>query len=184
MTKVFCGWPLAFNPAPLLLTPRVQAALARPERHPGAYELRGVLSDVPAVFIVGVSAVPVLIYLAARPRGRQPTVPVWDGGTARFSPRIQYTAMTYSSPVRVIFDRLYSPDVHVDRASEDPAGASGPVHDRRQLKPIFEDYLDRPVTRFVQHLARLLAHVQSGDINWYLPYTLVAVVVAYFVAAR
>lgn len=58
------------------------------------------------------------------------------------------------------------------------------MRDCRQVEPIFEDYLYRPVTRFVQHLARLLAHVQPGDINWYLPYILVAVVVAYFVAAR
>ena len=137
-----------------------------------------------AAFIVGVTAVPVLIYLAARPRGARRTVPVWDGGIVEFKPRMQYTATTYSSPVRVIFDRFYSPDVQVDRASEDPAGASGPVHYRRQVKPIFEDYLYHPVTRFFRRLARLLGHIQSGDINWYLLYILVAVVVAYFVAAR
>ena len=137
-----------------------------------------------AVFIVGVTAVPLLIFLVARPRGARRTVPVWDGGIVQFKARMQYTATTYSSPVRVIFDRFYSPDVHVDRASQDPAGISGPVHYERKVKPLFEDYLYHPITRFFRRLARLLGHLQSGDINWYLLYILVTVVVAYFVAAR
>jgi hydrogenase-4 component B len=137
-----------------------------------------------AVFVVGVTAVPVLIYLAARPRGGRRKVPVWDGGIIEFKPRMQYTATTFANPVRVVFDRFYSPDVQVDRASEGPAGASGPVHYRQRVKPLFEDYLYRPVTCFFQRLARLLQHVQSGDINWYLLYILLTVVVAYFVAAR
>jgi len=63
-----------------------------------------------AAFMVGVTAVPVLIYLAARPRGARRRVPVWDGGIVEFKPRLQYTATTYSNSVRVLFDRFYSPD--------------------------------------------------------------------------
>ncbi|MGH9106633.1 MAG: proton-conducting transporter membrane subunit [Acidimicrobiales bacterium] len=137
-----------------------------------------------AVFIVAVTAVPVVIYLAARPRGARRSVPVWDGGIVEFKPRMQYTATTYANPVKVIFDRFYTPEVQVDRASEDPAGLSGPVHYRRQVRHLAEEYLYRPITRFFRRLAHLLRHVQSGDVNWYLLYILVAVVVAYFVAAQ
>lgn len=137
-----------------------------------------------AVFLVAVTAVPVLIYLVGRPRGRSRRVPVWDGGMVSFKPRMQYTATTYANPVRVTFERLYSPDVQVDRHSEDPAGSSGPVNYRRRVLPLFENYLYRPVVRFVQWVARVLRPIQSGDVNWYLLYILVAVVVAYFVAAR
>lgn len=137
-----------------------------------------------AVFLVAVSAVPVLIYLAGRARGRTNRVPVWDGGIVSFKPRMQYTATTYANPVRVTFERLYSPDVHIDRHSEDPAGGSGPVHYRMRVLPIFEIYLYSPVARAVRWTARFLQPIQSGDVNWYLLYILVATVVAYFVAAR
>jgi hydrogenase-4 component B len=136
------------------------------------------------VFIVAVAAVPVLIYLVARPRGATHRGPVWDGGLVEFTPKLQYTATTFANPVRVIFQRLYSPDVHIDRASEDPAGSSGPVHYRMHVLPLFDNYLYRPVVRFFRRLARLLQPIQSGDVNWYLLYILVVVIAAYFIAAR
>jgi hydrogenase-4 component B len=137
-----------------------------------------------AAFLVAVTAVPVLIYLAARPRGTRQRVGVWDGGIMDFRPRLQYTATTFAKPVKVIFERLYRPDIHVDRASEDPAGLSGPVHYRMQVVPVFENYLYRPVEQFFRRLSRMLQPVQSGDVNWYLLYVLVVVVAAYFIAAQ
>lgn len=136
-----------------------------------------------AVFLVAVLAVPVLIYLAARPRGRTIRVPVWDGGIVSFRARMQYTATAYGNPVRVTFERFYSPDVHIDRASEDPAGRSGPVHYGMKVFPLFQNYLYRPVVRVVRWLARVLQPMQSGDVNWYLFYILIVVVAAYLVAA-
>lgn len=136
-----------------------------------------------AVFLVAVLSVPTLIYLAARPRGATQRVPVWDGGMVSFKPRMQYTPTAYANPVRVTFERFYSPDIHIDRASEEPAGRSGPVHYRMNVLPLFERYLYRPVVRLVQGGARLLQPIQSGDVNWYLLYILVVVVAAYLVAA-
>jgi hydrogenase-4 component B len=134
-----------------------------------------------ALFLVAVSVVPVAIYLASRPRGATRRVPVWDGGIVSFKARMQYTATTYSNPVRVTFERFYRPDVHIDRASDDPAGRSGAVHYRTKVLPIFERYLYQPVVRFVQVLARRLQPIQSGDVNLYLLYILLVVVVAYLV---
>jgi hydrogenase-4 component B len=137
-----------------------------------------------AVFLVGVLIVPLAIYAAGRPRGRTRRVPVWDGGIVSFRPRMQYTATTFANPVRVTFDRFYQPDIHVDRASDDPAGRSGPVHYRMRVTPIFEMYIYRPVIRFVEWLARRLRPIQSGNVNLYLFYILVVLVVAYFVSTR
>jgi len=72
-----------------------------------------------AVFVVAVTAVPVLIYLAGRPRADSVIVPVWDGGMVAFRPRMQHSAMTFSAPTRVTFDALYRPSVSVHRASDD-----------------------------------------------------------------
>jgi len=136
-----------------------------------------------AAFLVAITVVPVLIYLAGRPRAGSVVVPVWDGGMLAFRPRMQYSAMTFSAPTRVTFDALYRPSVSVQRASDDPAGRSGPVHYETAATPVFERYLYRPVIRAVEWLADFVRPLQSGDVNLYLLYVFVAVLVAYLIAA-
>jgi len=135
------------------------------------------------VFLLAVSVVPVLIYLAGRPRAASRIEPVWDGGIVAFKPRMQYSAMTFSAPTRVMFDALYRPSVSVHRASDEPAGSSGPVHYESEATPIFERYLYRPVVRAFEWLADVVRPIQSGDVNLYLFYVFAAVLVAYLVAA-
>ncbi len=135
------------------------------------------------VFLLAVLVVPALIYLAGRPRAGSTVVPVWDGGMLAFRPRMQYSAMTFSAPTRVTFDALYRPSVSLERASDDPAGRSGPVHYESQATPVFERYLYRPVVASVEWLADFVRPLQSGDVNLYLLYVFVAVLVAYLIAA-
>ncbi len=132
-----------------------------------------------AACLVAMLAVPILIYLAGRPRARSRRPPVWDGGILAFKPRMQYTATTHANPVRVTFEPLYRPSVHVERASDDPAGRSGPVHYRFRVTPIFDRYLYRPLVRLAQALANLARPIQNGDVNLYLLYVFVVVVLAY-----
>jgi hydrogenase-4 component B len=135
------------------------------------------------VFLLAMLVVPILIYRAGRPRAGSVVVPVWDGGILAFKPRMQYSSMTFSAPTRVTFDALYRPSVSVQRASDDPAGRSGPVHYESQATPVFERYLYRPVVRAVEWVADFVRPLQSGDVNLYLLYVFVAVLVAYLIAA-
>ena len=132
-----------------------------------------------AVFLIAVAAVPVAIVLAGRPRGQSTVVPVWDGGIRDFKPRLQYSAMTFSAPMRVTFSGLYRPTVHLQRVSDEPAGRSGPVHYESVVMPIFQRYLYRPVVSTVQWLSDFVRPIQSGDVNVYLLYIFAAVLVAY-----
>jgi hydrogenase-4 component B len=135
-----------------------------------------------AVFLIAISIVPLLIFFAGRPRATTRRVPVWDSGIVEFKPRMQYTATTHANPVRVTFDGLYRPNIHIERLSaEDPAGRSGPVHYRVEVDPIFERYLYRPVIWLVRRLADLARPIQSGDVNLYLLYVFVVVLIAYVV---
>ncbi len=129
------------------------------------------------------AAIPVLIVRLSRPRAATRTVPVWDGGIVEFRPRMQYTATTFANPIRVTFEGLYQPDVHVERASDDPAGRSGPVHYRSVVTPLFERYLYRPLVVLVERLAALVRPIQSGDVNLYLLYVFLVVMVAYLIYA-
>lgn len=137
-----------------------------------------------AAFMLAVSAVPIAIYLAGRRRARSRAVPVWDGGILSFKPRMQYTATTHANPVRVAFDPIYRPAIELERASDDPAGRSGPVRYGFQVTPVFERYLYQPVVRLVETLARFVRPIQSGDVNLYLFYVFVAVIIAFAIYAR
>jgi hydrogenase-4 component B len=182
--------------APLVLTAldRVARATARIDIHsklivpkltviPAHTDFSGFSPTYLAAFLLAISVVPILIFLAGRPRASSRRPPVWDGGILDFRPRMQYTATTYANPVRVTFEPLYRPSVHLERASDDPAGRSGPVHYRFEVMPIFQRYLYGPVIRLVEALANLVRPIQSGDVNLYLFYVFVVVVIAYAVYA-
>ncbi len=134
-----------------------------------------------AVFMVAVSAVPVLIYLASRSGAQTRTVPVWDGGMLKFKPDMQYTGTAFANPVRVTFGQLYQPEFHIERASDDPAGRSGPVNYDFRVLPLFQRYLYDPVVAAVRWLARFVRPLQSGDVNLYLLYIFLVVVIAYVI---
>lgn len=134
-------------------------------------------------FLLGILVVPLLIWLAGRPRGGRRRVPVLDSGIVSFRPRMQYTATTHANPVRVMFAALYQPRVQLERGSDDPAGRSGPVHYRAAITPIFERYLYGPAVWLVRAAAQLVRPIQSGDVNLYLLYVFVVVLVVYVVHA-
>lgn len=136
-----------------------------------------------AAFLVLVLIVPVVIHAVGRPKAPSRRTPVWDGGIVAFKPRMQYSAMTFAAPVRVTFDRLYQPTVTVRRASDEPAGRSGPVHYEAEVTPLFQRYLYRPIAGAVQYCARLVTPIQSGDVNLYLLYVFLVVLLAYLLGA-
>jgi hydrogenase-4 component B len=97
---------------------------------------------------------------------------------------MQYSAMTFSAPTRVTFDALYQPAVSVHRPDDDdPAGRSGPVHYEAQVTPVFERYLYQPVIRAVEWLANVIRPMQSGDVNLYLLYVFLVILLAYLLGA-
>jgi hydrogenase-4 component B len=183
--------------APVMLTALSRAARTVTGVTLGPLLLPGKLTVIPAhadfsafsptylaAFLVCALAVPVLIYLAGRPRAGSVTVPVWDGGIVSFRPRMQYSAMTFSAPTRVTFDALYRPSVSVNRAADDdPAGRSGPVHYEAQVTPLFQRFVYRPPVRALEWMADLVRPVQSGDVNLYLLYVFAVILLAYLLGA-
>ncbi|HUY60594.1 MAG TPA: proton-conducting transporter membrane subunit [Candidatus Dormibacteraeota bacterium] len=137
-----------------------------------------------AVCLLAMLLVPALIVRSRRPAAPTRVGPVWAGGILRFRSRMQYTATTHANPVRVTFEGLYRPHTEVTRASDDPAGRSGPVHYRFQVTPLFERLLYTPVVRAVERVARLARPIQSGDVNLYLLYVFVAVLIAYLLGVH
>jgi hypothetical protein len=61
---------------------------------------------------------------------------------------------TFSAPTQVSVDGPYRPAVSVRRASDDPAGWSGPVHSESQAAPAFDRYMYRSAIRAFEGLLR------------------------------
>lgn len=136
-----------------------------------------------ALFVVAACSVPIAIYFAGRPRAASLIVPVWDGGMVVFKARMQYSSMTFSAPMRVTFSGLYQQKVQLQRASDEPAGRSGPVHYETATTELFQRFLYRPIITAVEWIASLIRPLQSGDVNLYLLYVFIAVLAAYLIAA-
>lgn len=132
-----------------------------------------------AVCLVAMLAVPFAISRVGRGREADRVGPVWAGGMLRFRARMQYSATTFANPVRVTFDRLYRPTVEVARASDDPAGQSGPVHYGFRVTPVFERGLYQPAARLLSRIGAAANRLQSGNVNTYLLYVFVAILIAY-----
>ncbi len=132
-----------------------------------------------AVCLIAMLAVPVAISRVGRGEEADRVGPVWAGGMLSFRARMQYTATTFANPVRVTFDRLYRPAVDVARASDDPAGQSGPVHYGFRVTPVFERALYQPAGRLLNRLGTAANRLQSGNVNTYLLYVFVAILIAY-----
>ncbi len=132
-----------------------------------------------AVCLVAMLAVPLAISRVGRGEEADVVGPVWAGGMLRFRARMQYTATTFANPVRVTFDRLYRPTVEVARASDDPAGQSGPVHYGFRVTPVFERGLYQPAAWLLGRLGTAANRLQSGNVNTYLLYVFVAILIAY-----
>ncbi len=122
-----------------------------------------------AVFVLLLLLVPVGITLLA---GRRRTVPgkVWDGGRPEFLPNMQYTAVAYSNPIRMLFGRFFQLYGELEPKKGLLVYQSG-------VASLVEDYFYRPLTGATRRLAEKIAMLQSGSINLYVCYIFILLVV-------
>jgi len=126
------------------------------------------------ILIVGLVA---LIVRAIPRRGADASAPVWAGGISRTTPQIQYTGLAYSNPVRLIFATL----VH-SSSRRGPVhavhGDAGALTYSQEVPAPLERALYQPILRAVARLAAAVKVIQSGDINQYVAYIFLIVVLA------
>ncbi len=129
--------------------------------------------DSPSYLILAELGLLALIWLARRlirPLGATRTGPVWAGGIARFSPRMAYSGMAFSNPLRLMFNAVYRSHATVDLIEPAAHHRRGHIVYRQETPPPFERSLYRPARHFVQTLAQCVKVIQSGNINQYLAY--------------
>ncbi len=124
-----------------------------------------------------------LVLRLIRPLGTRRTGRVWAGGIPRFEASMTYTSMAYSNPIRIIFNALFRSRVR----SESPAAAAryreGRITYQQEIPPPFERSLYQPLLSFWAGLTRRARFIQSGNINQYIAYIFVIVLLVLILRA-
>lgn len=102
----------------------------------------------------------------------------WDCGFEGLNERMQYTASALSQPIRVIFRTLYKPysDSEVSYFSESNHYLKKNARVEVYTRDLFDELFYRPVTRATIAVLDAVRKMQTGKINAYLMYIMIALI--------
>ena len=134
--------------------------------------------SAPMAFIC-ILAVVVVTYVLLHTRpGTIHRVPLWDCGFQKITSRMQYTATSFSMPLRRIFGFLFSIKEEVNTF---PPGAHPAFPERLQyrlrVRDRFWGWLYKPVIDVSFWISRKVGKLQQGRIQIYLIYSFVTIIV-------
>jgi hydrogenase-4 component B len=112
-----------------------------------------------------------------RPLGVTRRAPVWAGGIPVFTHRMQYSALAYSNPVRLIFNGLLRSRSSVQALQPAARHLGGRIEYAQEVPEPLERELYGPVERLIDRLAERAQGIQSGSVNRYVAYIFVIVLV-------
>jgi hydrogenase-4 component B len=104
--------------------------------------------------------------------------PIWDCGFEKINPRMQYTATSFSMPIRRIFGFLFSVKEHVNLAPQ-PAHAAfpGKLHYYLRVRDRFWNWIYKPIIKTSFWLSRGVGNLQHGRIQTYLIYSFITIII-------
>jgi len=140
-----------------------------------------------AIIFVWITAVILLAYIILHIRRTAiHRVPIWDCGFEKLNNRMQYTATSFSMPIRRIFGFLFNikEDVSIKRPSSQGltpilyrAGEEGDLHYRLRVRDYFWGWIYRPVADVSFRISRRFGRLQQGRIQVYLIYSFITIIV-------
>jgi hydrogenase-4 component B len=96
--------------------------------------------------------------------------PVWAGGIPQFTARMQYGAVAYSNPARLIFNGLYRSRAKLVPIATAARHGTGAIAYTQEVPPPLAAVLYRPVRRVEAVVAEWVRLIQSGSVNQYVLY--------------
>jgi NADH:ubiquinone oxidoreductase subunit 5 (subunit L)/multisubunit Na+/H+ antiporter MnhA subunit len=142
----------------------------------------GAVMPVQVLAIPGILAWAALAVFAAATvavigsRWRRRTTPIWACGLPGLTPRMQYTATSFSKPLRAVFIAVYNPDRKLDLTPPDQPYFPTAISYRSMRTTSFEKALYRPIMDVVVGAATQLRRMQTGNIQSYLLYIFLTLV--------
>lgn len=112
-----------------------------------------------------------------RPLGARRVGPVWAGGIPHFTETMTYTELAYSNPLRLVFQRLYRSRSQMTAEEAASTHGSGRITYEQEIPPPFERELYQPAARITRWVSSHVQWIQSGNINQYIAYIFLLVLV-------
>jgi hydrogenase-4 component B len=124
-----------------------------------------------------------LILRAIRPLGSRRVERVWAGGIPRFTARMTYTGLAYGNPVRLIFQSLFRSRVRSEALAPAASHREGKMSYEQEVPPPFERSLYRPLLKALHWTTARARIIQSGNINQYVAYIFLIVLIVLILRA-
>lgn len=134
------------------------------------------ITSLPVILVWTALAVLVTICLVAIVRVRRRVTPTWACGLPGLTERMQYTSTAFSKPVRFVFSVVYKPDRRLEILPNSDTYFPTAISYSSVRTTSYERYLYRPITDAVIGLANQLRRIQSGNIQVYLLYIFLALI--------
>ena len=130
------------------------------------------------VMMAGVGAFFAGFILIAGGRTSRRIYNTWDCGFGQLNERMQYTAGSLTQPLRLIFRSLYKPhtEIAVSHYSESNGYLKKSVKVETRTRDIFDDCLYQPLIKTTVSVLDAVRRLQTGKINAYILYVLLALV--------
>ena len=125
-----------------------------------------------AMIILTLTALAVLF----KRTGRQRIVKTWACGLPRLTDRMQYTSTVFSKPIRFVFGFVYRPDRKLEQVPADLPYFPAAISYRSVRTTSYERALYRPFVASVVSLAHRVRRLQTGNIQVYLLYVFLALI--------
>ncbi len=106
------------------------------------------------------------------------SVPLWDCGFEKITPRMQYNATSFSMPIRRIFGFLFNIKEQV-RLSTSTISPSFPnrLYYRLRIRDRFWGWIYRPISESSYWISRKFGRLQQGYIHVYLIYSFITIII-------
>jgi len=132
-------------------------------------------SLAPAAILISMLCIGIAVAVFVIACGKRKTVYAdsWDCGMPSLTPRMQYTAAAFTKPVRLIFKRIYLPKREMSISYILKPLFVKSLRYRGEITPFFERYMYEPLTAFIRNAAAKARMLQSGNLNLYLGYILI-----------
>jgi hydrogenase-4 component B len=129
--------------------------------------------------LIGISSIILVawIFLHAKKSAIR-RVPIWDCGFEKIDARMQYTATSFSMPIRRIFGFLFH--IREEAHSAEPvrhAAFPEKLRYRLRVRDRFRYWLYQPIEDAAYFVARKVGRLQQGRIQMYLIYSFVTIIV-------
>lgn len=149
---------------------------------PISMEFSSMSTPALAIVLVVLSGVGLLLAVVLGGRLRTRYYRTWGCGI-NLTAKMQYTATAFAQPIKRVFSTIYQPTVKLETEfiQESRYFAKRQRFDFR-IKPVFEMYLYEPVVGLFAALSeRLRSHTVTNEMNLYLGYVFLALLVVLFV---